>query len=310
MDLVGCCKAFVSVTEAGSFTGGAAVARIPQPVASRRIAALEKHLGERLFDRSTRRARLTPFGRDLLPSAQRLVRLAEAMESDAQRARRRPLRLAVPDTSTTRDLAELEAQARTVEVFLEFRVAGPAERAELVRTQEVRAALVAVPPEDGVWTVPLGLASEAEPDEAVVHLETLRAGRSRGARRRVWVQPEDDVPHVRDRVFRARDAAGLLPAQVEVAGTLTTAAASVIGSADLLLCSADQARELGLAWRPVGGVRLARGYDVAAGLGDDVDRVRTPLRAAIARCLGAEVATGERARRPGAGGAADWRREH
>nr|WP_156096250.1 LysR family transcriptional regulator [Amycolatopsis jejuensis] len=293
MDLIGSCRAFVSVSEAGSFTAGAALARIPQPVASRRIAALERHLGERLFDRSTRRAQLTPFGRDLLPSAQRLVRLAEAMEYDAQRARRRPLRLAVPDTCTTRDLAELEAEARRLEVFLEFRVAGPAERAELVRTQEVRAALVAVPPEDGGWAVPLGLAGEAEPDEDVRYLETLRAGRSGGPRRRVWVQPEDDVPHVRDRVFRARDAAGLLPAQVELAATLTTAAASVFGSADLLLCSADQARELGLSWRPVGGVRLARGYDVAAGFGDDVPRLRTRLQAGIARCLGAADWPGE-----------------
>jgi len=67
MDLIGGCRAFVCVSETGSFTEGAAVAGIPQPVASRRIAALERHLGERLFDRSTRRARLTPFGRDMLP---------------------------------------------------------------------------------------------------------------------------------------------------------------------------------------------------------------------------------------------------
>ncbi|MBB4684176.1 DNA-binding transcriptional LysR family regulator [Amycolatopsis jiangsuensis] len=277
----------MSVSEAGSFTAGAAAARIPQPVASRRIAALERHLGERLFDRSTRRARLTPFGRDMLASAHRLVRLADAMEDDAGRAKRRPLLLAVPDTCTTRDLAELDAEARGHEVFLEFRVAGPAERAELVRKQEVAAALAAVPAEEGAWTVPLGLAGETEPEDRVIHLETLRAGRSAAARRRVWIQPEDDVPHLRDRLFRARDAAGLRPAQVVVAGTLTAAAASVFGSADLLLCSAGQARELGLAWRPAGGIRLARGFEVVAGLGDDARKLRARLRPAIARCLGA-----------------------
>ncbi|WP_328616426.1 LysR family transcriptional regulator [Amycolatopsis sp. NBC_00355] len=287
VDLIGGCRAFVSVSEAGSFTAGAAVARIPQPVASRRIAALERHLGERLFDRSTRRATLTPFGRDMLPSAKRLVRLAEAMEHDARRARLRPMRVAVPDTCGVRDLAELAAEARALEVHLEFRAAAPGERAELVRTQEVRAALVAVPAEEGAWTVPLGLAGVAPPPSRVVHLETLRVGRSGGARRCVWLQPEDDVPHVRDRVLRIRDAVGLQPAQVAVAGSLTSAAADVFGSADLLLCSAAQAADLGLQWRPIGEIDLARGFDVTAALGEDADRLRTVLWAPVGRCLGA-----------------------
>lgn len=66
---------FVQVGERGSFTLGAAAAGVPQPVVSRRIAALERHLGGLLFDREGRRAALTPFGRDLLPSARRLVEL-------------------------------------------------------------------------------------------------------------------------------------------------------------------------------------------------------------------------------------------
>ncbi|MCR6482010.1 LysR family transcriptional regulator [Amycolatopsis sp. OK19-0408] len=288
VDLVGGCRAFVSVSEAGSFTAGAAVAHIPQPVASRRIAALEQHFGARLFDRSTRRARLTPFGRDVLPSARRLVQLADALEHDAKHARQRPMRVAVPDTCGVRDLAELAAEAGALEVHLEFRAAAPGERAELVRTNEVRAALTAVPAEEGVWSVPLGLAGIAAPPGRVVHLETLRAGRGAGPRRRVWLQPEDDVPHVRDRVLRVRDAVGLRPAQVGVAESLTSAVAAVFGSSDLLLCSAAQAADLGLHWRPVGELDLARGYAVAATVGEDADRLRTALSAAVARCLGVE----------------------
>ncbi|GLY65299.1 LysR family transcriptional regulator [Amycolatopsis taiwanensis] len=294
VDLVGSCRAFVSVSETGSFTAGAAVAGIPQPVASRRIAALERRLGERLFDRSTRRARLTPFGREMLPSAKRLVHLADAMEHDAKRAKLRPLLVAVPETCSTRDLAELGAQAREFEVFLEFRPAPPGERAELVRTHEVRAAITAVPAEDAVWTVPLGLAGIGKPRAHTIHLETLRAGRSGSPRRRVWIQPEDDVPHVRDRVLRVRDAVGLQPAQVAVADSLTSAAASVIGSADLLLCSAAQAHELGLQWRPIGEIRLARGFDVMAGLGEDAGHLRTRLWAEVGRCLGATGNEGDR----------------
>ena len=286
VDLIASCRAFVGVSETGSFTAGAAAARIPQPVASRRIAALERHLGERLFDRSTRRALLTQFGRDMLPSAKRLVQLADAMEHDAALARLRPLLLAVPDICTTRALAELDIQARALDVHLEFRRAAPADRAELVRTHEARAALVAVPDEDATWTVPLGVAGGYPPKSGVLHLETLRVGRSGRPPRRVWIQPEDDVPHLRDRLVRVRDSIGLKPAQVTVAASLTSAAATVFGSADLLLCSAEQAVELGLGWRSIGEIALSRGFDVAAGPGEDTEPLRTRLRSSIARCLG------------------------
>lgn len=295
MDLVGACKAFVSVSERGSFTLGAAAARIPQPVASRRIAALEKHLGARLFDRSTRRAGLTQFGRDMLPSARRLVQLAEEMEHDAERARLRPLRLAVPETCSTRDLALLGAEAREEGIHLDFRSAPPRARVELLGAREVRAALTTVPPGEAAWSVPLGLAGTGRPGGGTLHLETLRMTRdmlpSRG--RRVWLQPEDDVPHVRDPLLRLRDAVGLRPAQATVAASLTSAVAEVLGSDDLLLCSPRQAEELGLGWRPLGGIDLARGYDVAAETGDEAERLRTLVRIGIARCLGVPSETGK-----------------
>lgn len=290
MDLVGACVAFVHVSERGSFTLGAAAARIPQPVASRRIAALEQHLGGRLFDRSTRRATLTPFGRNMLPSAKRLVGLAEEMQHDAERARLAPLRLAVPDICSTRDLALLGADALREGINLDLKPAPPPGRDELLRTRQVRAAIAAVPPDEAIWSVPLGVAGAAEPRAASVYLETLRVGRGdTGSRRRLWIQPEDDVPHIRDRIRRHSDAAGLQPAQVAVSAALAAATAQVLGSADLLLCSAGQARELGLHWRPIGEVRPLRGYTytVAAGAGDETERIETALTDGIARCLGA-----------------------
>ncbi|WP_046469886.1 LysR family transcriptional regulator [Allosalinactinospora lopnorensis] len=289
MDLVGACRAFVHVSEKGSFTQGAAAARVPQPVASRRIAALEKHLGARLFDRSARRAVLTPFGRDMLPSARRLVRLAEAMEDAAEQARRTPLRVAVPDTCSTLDLARLDAEARRHGIHLDLHTAPPDARAELLRSQDVRAALIAVPPDEAAWRVPLGLASVSPPGADVVYIETLRVGRADVGRRprRVWIQPEDDVPHIRDRVTRIRDAVGLRPAQVAVAHTLAAATAEILGSDDLLLASAGQAEELGLHWCPMGEAALTRGLDVATAGGEDPERLRTALREGIARCIGA-----------------------
>ncbi|MUL42018.1 LysR family transcriptional regulator [Streptomonospora sp. PA3] len=288
MDLVGACIAFVHVSERGSFTLGAAAARIPQPVASRRIAALERHLGGRLFDRSTRHATLTPFGRDMLPSAKRLISLAEAMEHDAERARLAPVRLAVPDICGTRELALLAAAAQRQGLNLDLHPASPPERDDLLRTRQVRAAVAAVPPGDAHWAVPLGLAGRREPRAAVLHLETLRPGRGDGEaqRRRVWIQPEDDVPHIRDPFRRLADAVGLQPAQVAAAGSLASAAGRVLDSADLLLCSPRQAAELGLHWRPVGGLDAVRGYTVAAVPGEDTARIEQGVAEDMARCLG------------------------
>jgi DNA-binding transcriptional LysR family regulator len=289
MDLVGACKAFVYVSDRGSFTLGAAAARIPQPVASRRVAALEKHLGARLFDRSSRRASLTRFGRDMLPSARRLVDLAEAMEHDAQRARQAPFGLAVPDVCPTRELALLAAEARRQGLHLDPRPAPPGERAHLLRSREVRAAVTAVPVGEATWSVPLGVAGAADPGVAVAYVETLRVRRTDppGGARRVWIQPEDDVPHIRDPLTRIRDAVGLRPGQVAVAGSLASAVAEVLASTDLLLCSRGQAAELGLHWRPTGEIRLERGYDVNADDGGDAETLRRTLREPLGRCLGA-----------------------
>ncbi|WP_203902035.1 helix-turn-helix domain-containing protein [Virgisporangium aliadipatigenens] len=288
MDVVAACRAFVAVSGHASFTVGAAAARIPQSVASRRIAALERHLGGRLFDRSSRSVTLTPFGRDLLPSARRLVELAETLRHDAERARLRPLRLAVPQVCAPRALAALVAAAREHDLVLDLCPADPAERVELHRALEVRAALLAVPADEGAWRVPLGLAASAVPPTPVIHVETLRAGRAdRDPRRRVWIQPEDDVPHVRDPLTRLRDALGLRPGQVSVAATLFAAAAHAYGSDDLLLCSRAQAADFGLHWRPLGELDLARGYDAVAGARDDARRVHEDLHDEVATSLGA-----------------------
>ncbi|MEV8452671.1 LysR family transcriptional regulator [Streptomyces sp. NPDC052095] len=287
MDLVGACRAFVSVGERGGFTVGAAAARMSQPVASRRIAALEERLGERLFERTSRRAAvLTPFGRDLLPAARQLVQAADDLIHEARAARGRPVRLAVPGTCSAVALAHLVAEARDQGLVLDLRVAPPARRAELVRLQQVRAALLAVPADEAVWSVPLGLAGAGDPGVNRVYLETLRLGRgSTGPARHVWLQPEDDVPHLRDPLTRLRDALGLRPGQLAVAADPTTALAEVLRTRDLLLCSSDQAREFGLHWRPVGELSLGRGYALAAE--GDPRPLRDQLDDALARCLGA-----------------------
>jgi DNA-binding transcriptional LysR family regulator len=286
VDLIGACQVFVHVGERGSFTLGAAAAGVPQPVASRRIAALEKRFGERLFDRAARRAVLTTFGRDLLPSAKRLVQLAEALQDDAERAKLRPLTLAVPETCGVRQLALLDAAAREEGTILDFRPAGPSARLELLRSAAVRVALVAVPPDEATWVTPLGLASARDEGTKPLHIATLRPGRAQRSPRRIWIQPEDDVAHVRDRLVQIGHRAALSPAQTAVAVHLTAAVSDVVRTENLLLCPAAQADELELYFRPIAGEPVARGYRVSAEAGGDADRFRGALRAEVGRCLG------------------------
>lgn len=60
---------FARVMEAGSFSRAAERLHLPKSTVSRRIAALEDRLGEKLLQRSTRRLALTDFGQGVLEHA-------------------------------------------------------------------------------------------------------------------------------------------------------------------------------------------------------------------------------------------------
>jgi len=63
-------EAFVAVAESGGFTRAADVLHLSQPALSRRIALIEHELGQAVFERGRRGARLTDAGRIFLPHAQ------------------------------------------------------------------------------------------------------------------------------------------------------------------------------------------------------------------------------------------------
>jgi DNA-binding transcriptional LysR family regulator len=66
-------EVFVAVARAGGFSRAAAELHLVQSAVSATIAALEHDLGERLFDRTTRKVRLTAAGRALLPHASSIL---------------------------------------------------------------------------------------------------------------------------------------------------------------------------------------------------------------------------------------------
>jgi DNA-binding transcriptional LysR family regulator len=66
-------SAFIAVADCASFSRAAERLHLSQPAISKRIAALEDALGNRLFDRIGRRIDLTDAGRTLLPHARRVL---------------------------------------------------------------------------------------------------------------------------------------------------------------------------------------------------------------------------------------------
>lgn len=75
-------QAFARIAELGTFSQAAEALFITPPALSRRIRKLEENLGVRLLDRTTRRVRLTPVGRDFLPQTRRLIEELERSLAD------------------------------------------------------------------------------------------------------------------------------------------------------------------------------------------------------------------------------------
>jgi DNA-binding transcriptional LysR family regulator len=74
---------FAQVAESNSFVRAARRLEMPASTVSRRVAELEKELGVRLIERSTRSLRLTDVGSELLEHAQRTAELSEAVSNIA-----------------------------------------------------------------------------------------------------------------------------------------------------------------------------------------------------------------------------------
>jgi DNA-binding transcriptional LysR family regulator len=81
MDLIGALRAFVRVTETGSFSAVARETHVSQSAVTRLVAQLEQHFEVRLFHRTTRRLSLTDDGQVLLAHARHLLESADEMET-------------------------------------------------------------------------------------------------------------------------------------------------------------------------------------------------------------------------------------
>lgn len=140
-------EAFYWAATAASFLLAAGRLHVSQSTLSKRIAELEQQLGKALFDRSGHRAVLTEAGAALLPSARRLLGLADEMralvaEPDAPRGH---CRFGVGELAALTWLPDLVALARATypELVLEATVDLGASLEQRLQAGELDFAVVA-----------------------------------------------------------------------------------------------------------------------------------------------------------------------
>jgi DNA-binding transcriptional LysR family regulator len=125
-------RTFLAVADTGRFTDAADDLALTQQAVSKRIAALERDLGARLFVRTARGAALTDDGRTFLPHARDLLRVAQAATA-AVRPERRALRVDV-----------LGRRLAPAELLRGFHGAHPDAELDVVTLPDVDAAVAAV----------------------------------------------------------------------------------------------------------------------------------------------------------------------
>jgi len=101
-------QTFVAVAETHGFSSAAQILNLTQSAVSSQIVRLEKDLGVRLFDRTTRSVVLTDAGTTLLPYARQLLNLSDTASSIVSGEGSRPaLRLGITTEQADRFLPEI-----------------------------------------------------------------------------------------------------------------------------------------------------------------------------------------------------------
>jgi LysR family hydrogen peroxide-inducible transcriptional activator len=141
---------FVAVAETEGFTAAARRCGVAQPSLSQQIAALERAVGQRLFDRLPRKTILTAAGAELLPRARAVLAAMSALDASAAAfdgVPRGQLAVAAAPTLAPFLLAEVAARflAKFPSVTLAVREMPTDALRAAVRAGEVDVALVGTP---------------------------------------------------------------------------------------------------------------------------------------------------------------------
>ncbi|WP_067782905.1 LysR family transcriptional regulator [Nocardia amikacinitolerans] len=151
----------VAVAETSSFTRAAERCLVVQSALSHQIARLERELGARLFERTSRRVRLTPAGAAFLPAARQCLDAAERAAAEVAAAVgevRGRLAVGLIPTVAAVDipLALREFRGRYPHVRISLRVGASEELTEQVERGAIDVAFLGLP----TTTRPRGVAAQ------------------------------------------------------------------------------------------------------------------------------------------------------
>ncbi|WP_343950991.1 LysR family transcriptional regulator [Nonomuraea longicatena] len=141
----------VAVAETANFTRAAERCRVVQSALSHQIARLERELGARLFERTSRRVRLTPAGEAFLPAARQALEAADRARAEVAAASgeiRGRLAIGTIPTVTAVDLpgALKDFHVRHPQVRITLRAGGSEDLAEGVRQGTLDIAFLGLSP--------------------------------------------------------------------------------------------------------------------------------------------------------------------
>ena len=294
IDLVRHLRYFTVVADELHFGRAAERLHIAQPALSQRIQRLERDLGVRLFDRSSRRVGLTPAGRALVEPAHDVLAAVDGLAARAAAVAGGAagrLRVGVlPETAAATLAAVVREAGRTCPAIgLDLVPGTTTEQLRALADRSLDVATVRLPVDAGSLQVgpvlhqPWGVA--------------LPAGSALARRSRVALGELGDVPLAlfpraaapgfHDELVDACARRGWAPAAVHHPGGVAAALAlALAGEAAAPVDAVTAGREPGVIWRPVTGdplvSRVAVVWPAPRG-GDAVEAVAGALAAALVR---------------------------
>jgi LysR family transcriptional regulator, regulator for bpeEF and oprC len=90
MDQLLALRVFVRIADSGTFSKAADSMNIPRPTVTKLVQDLERHLGTKLLQRTTRRVNVTPEGAAYYERATRLIADLQEMDESVARAKAQP----------------------------------------------------------------------------------------------------------------------------------------------------------------------------------------------------------------------------